>query len=97
VVKVHCIVKIYIEMCNKQKFKNWWDAGARLLEIKKTSIREEIPQTFYKCPKCDYWHLTKITQNKRSVRNKRIDDENNKRHQKFIHREALFWEKKFKL
>lgn len=86
-----------MKSCKKVAFDTWWDAGARLNEIKKESDREEIPQRTYKCEKCGKWHLTKIPhqekQKKDVIQNERIK----KREESFINRETQYWEKMFKI
>jgi len=57
-----------MEKCKKATFDTWWDAGARLTEIKKNSDREDVPQRTYKCEKCGKWHLTKIPQEEKQKR-----------------------------
>lgn len=86
-----------MENCKKVAFDTWWDAGARLKEIKKESDREEIPQRTYKCEKCGKWHLTKITQKEKQKKDVIQNERIRKREESFINRETQYWEKKFKI
>lgn len=82
-------------MCKKANFKTWWEASERLKEIAKTSKEDKVPQSYYKCLECNYWHLTSIDNNTRAIRNQKIDKKVESREKGFINREAEFWSKKF--
>lgn len=83
--------------CKKVSFDNWWDAIARLNEIKKNSDREEMPQRAYKCEKCSKWHLTKISQQEKQVKDLKQNERVKKREEIFIKKETAYWEKKFNI
>lgn len=85
-----------IRECTKKKFKNFWDAHARLLEIKKISTEDKIPVRIYYCKNCGCHHLTSIEDNTKFVQQQNKKKEKQKKRDNiFINREAKYWNKKF--
>lgn len=84
-------------MCKKKQFSTWFDAAARLHEIQQNGDkRDKTPQTYYKCPLCNLWHLSSIPSAQKSIRTNKINEKMKAREQHFIETESKYWENKFK-
>lgn len=81
--------------CNKKSFESQWDAIIRLKEIQQESKENKIPQSSYKCTKCNKWHLTSITSDNRNARSQKIKKKVQKSESIFIKTESNHWNKKF--
>jgi hypothetical protein len=78
--------------CDKKAFDSKIDAQKRLVEIKKEEGGNKKPKRVYYCPKCEKYHLTSWTNNKKST----VDFFRSEAKNRKLEIEAEYWERRLR-